>query len=186
LDRDFSAKRVIESVAEFIPEGKQFRVLLITNHEISRIYARKERFKTFDATNQSVRVEVVPEDQADAAPAELLHVVQVELDSINYFKPVGFPFFLRCLPDATLESVRDMIKERLRIPDDVMARYRFVAFSPGYRSSITSQVFELGKVLKREQRIGEVIRKESDRLLMIRPSDRSTGRGTTGSVVLKN
>jgi hypothetical protein len=30
--------------------------------------------------------------------------------------------------EATVENVREMIKERLEIADDVMARYRFVGF----------------------------------------------------------
>jgi hypothetical protein len=32
--------------------------------------------------------------------------------------------------EATVENVREMIKERLEIADDVMARYRFVGFQP--------------------------------------------------------
>jgi hypothetical protein len=186
LSDGFSAERAIKGVAELVPLGRQVRVLLITDHQIEAVYPPNKRFTSFEHPKQAVGVAVVPEDQADARPEELVQVVHVEIDAAQYLKPVGFPFLLRVAPEETLEGLRDALKERLQFGDELMGRYRFVAFAGGGYRAITHLVFDPKKVLKRDQCIREVIKSASDRLLMVRPTDRSTGRGTAGSVVIKN
>jgi hypothetical protein len=186
LVKRFSAERIKESVAELIPENKQIRILSIKDHEIDRIYAPKERFTDFDPDKQLVRIEVIPDDQIGVPEKDLVRVVQVDVDSIGYFKPVAFPFFLNCPADATVENVREMIKERLKIADDIIARYRFVALGRTLTAKITTEKLELDTVLKRDQRIRDCGVRENLRLLMVRPGDRRKGRTSPGSVVLKN
>jgi hypothetical protein len=186
LRKDFSSQAVKDSFNDLIPENKQIRVLSIKNHEIEQIFTPKQRFTNFDYTKQVVRIEVIPDDQIDVPQNELLQVVQVDVDNLSYFKPVAFPFYLNCPPETAIETIREMIKERLKIADDVMARYRFVPMLVDRYGGIEYRKFELGQVLKREQRVGKEAWSPKGRLLMVRPGDRKKGRGITGSIQIKN
>jgi ubiquitin C-terminal hydrolase len=180
--RDCNAKAIIEAVFGST-DDRAIRVLLIQGHQIARTFQPTDPLILSDTANQSIRLEVVPDDQLGAPPNELRQVVQVDIDHINYFKPAGFPFLLRWLGHATLGNVQEMIKERLRLSDDVIARYQFVAFDSSDR--ISYQKYEPSKMLKKEQRMDDVIKNDQYRLLMVRPGVRGTGPRTT-SIVIKN
>jgi hypothetical protein len=188
LPKDFTLAAVLESIhfTELNRQSKPHRALLIHNHEITGRFTEKEfksRVKSFDGDHDLIRVELIPDDQVGVLPDELLQVVQVDIDASGYFKPVQFPFLLNCPPGATIELVREMIKEKLGIPDDSIGRYRFVAFDSSW-AQIQDEKFELRNVLKRD---AIVRRRPKDRLLMIRPGEGSAlGRSTRQSLVISN
>jgi hypothetical protein len=121
------------------------------------------------STGASYRVEIIPEDQIGVPERELMQVVEVAIDSINYYVPKGFPFFLKMQPNATIEAVREVIRARKGLAPKVMLHLRFVASDLSWsHSDITLQPFDLNKVLKKEAKIGDVIRSRDHLLLMVR------------------
>jgi hypothetical protein len=190
LSKDCTMRALLASIhfPELNRQSKPHRVLLLQNHEITEDITNSQelRLDDFDSGHDMIRVELIPDDQLEATQNDLLQVVQVEIDADGYFTPVKFPFFLNCPPDATLEMVREMIKERLHIPDDSMPRYRFVAFHPRSRWGIADEKLELRNVFKPEAIVRSLPRKPSDLLLMIRPGERSQPRRTAPSLVISN
>jgi hypothetical protein len=175
-----SIKQIRDAVGDLV-SNIQVRILEVRNHKIKRIVSEASVL----STDASYRVEIIPEDQIGVPERELVQVVEVAIDTINYYVLKGFPFFLKMQPDTTIEAVREVIRARRGLTPEVMSHLRFVVPDLRYRSEdITFHQFCLNEVLRKEAKMGNVIRSPNDILLMVRGGDVVSTRGD--SIKLNN
>jgi hypothetical protein len=122
-----------------------------------------------DYSSESIRYEVIPEDQIGVPHSELVRVTRARVDKFGCFIPKGFPFFLNIARQATLDDVKEQLKVACNETDELMMHYRFAVCQGPLISTV---VFDKTKILKKDDQVREKIQNpEQNILVWILPAD---------------
>jgi hypothetical protein len=129
--------------------------------------------QTIEHGADSVRVDVVPEDQRGLRERDLVRVGYGSINKNGFLRAKKVPLLIRRVPEMTIEQVRELIKTGLQLRDEVVPRLRFVV-----RARFAGQLgrFDPKTVLKKDDMIGTVLRNSEDTLVVVLPEDMAVGR----------
>jgi hypothetical protein len=155
--------KVKQAMAGVIGTRKRTRILVIQQFAILCVCPD---WGTSLSGDMHLRFEGVPDDQIGTRDTELVKVAQVEVDRQGWYKPMGFPFFLKIAPSFTFEELRDQIKNVRKESDEMMTHFRFAVRQS--QGTLTER-FDPNKQLKKDGRCQLNFARDS--LLMICPAD---------------
>ena len=117
--------------------------------------------------NSILRIEFVPENSKETEKSIEINVCNavISYSENNVFDFIGFPFLLRIGVDEPFEETRKKIAKAVKWNSEKVNHIRFYLGNE-------NDPFDKDKVLKKGQKIGELIKVEKgDRLILIHPSE---------------
>jgi hypothetical protein len=153
-----------------VGEGNQIRKVLVRSCSIAHVIHEARDLEFFRAADESVKFEVIPEDQIGVPELELVKVTRAKVDKSGFFLPTQSPFYLKVARHATLDDLKEQIKVACKESDELMTHYRFAVMQGPLTRTV---VFDATKVLKKDERVGGMIDPIRDILVWILPADAS-------------
>ncbi|PSC73213.1 ubiquitin carboxyl-terminal hydrolase 12 [Micractinium conductrix] len=128
IQRAATVGDMLEELRRLLPEDaeakeKPLRLLEVYQWKIWQLFDPRLRVESIGDNTWHLRVEAVPEDQADLDQPGVQHVhcLQVTEDGSNSNqRPFAFsdPFIMRLAPEETVGQLRDRVQRMLGIPDE--------------------------------------------------------------------
>jgi len=111
---------------EPLPIDRSLRMMELFNHRIYKVFSYDEEIDTINDQYWTIRAEEIPLEERNMDPED--RVVQVrhfyQDAKMNMIVNFGEPFLVLIAANDTLTEVRRRIHERLKLPDDDLAKLK--------------------------------------------------------------